>query len=116
MDVVGATWNLRLGLVAISFAAVTLLSSAVFTADRPGADLEPVGNADELVHILQGESSILWTSLSGTVSFYTVRGWPSSDGESELGGALVIEKPDDGLAGVIKPAEKPMSLSFEIDG
>ena len=91
-------------------------ATALFTASEPGSSLAPVGNADELVQILQGNRIILWTSLAGAVSSYTVQGWPSTDGDSELGGALMISKPDDALAGVINFGEKPMTLSFEVDG
>jgi hypothetical protein len=42
-------------------------------------------------------------------------GWPSSDGVNELGGALVIERPGDPLAGVINIGEKPASVEFTLD-
>ena len=108
--------NFSLVLAALLLAAATLGVTAVFTADAPGSNLAPVGNSDELIQILQGDRTTLWTSLSGPVSSFTVQGWPSTDGASELGGALMISKPDDELAGVIDFGEKPMVLSFEIDG
>ena len=108
--------NLPLGLAALLLVAASLSASAVFAADDPGSNLRPIGNADELVEILQDNGTILWNSLSGAVSSHTVQGWPSTDGESELGGALMIEKPDNAQAGVINFAEKPMTLSFEIGG
>ena len=111
-----AVRNFSLVLAAMLIAAATSGASAVFAADEPGSDLDPIGSADELVEILQGNRTILWTSLSGAVSWYTVRGWPSTDGDSELGGALMIERPDDALIGEIGFGEKPMTLSFEIDG
>ncbi len=107
--------NMSLVVVAFLLAAATLATSAVFTADQPEADLSPVGNSDELVRILQGNRTILWTSLAGSVSSYTVQGWPTFDGDSELGGALMIKRPENGLAGVIDFGEKPMSLSFQIN-
>ena len=103
-------------MVAFLLVVGALSTTAVFTADQPEANLSPVGNSDELVRILQGNRTILWTSLAGSVSSYTIQGWPTSDGDSELGGALMMERPEDGLTGVIDFGEKPMSLSFEIDG
>ena len=85
----------------------------MFQADRPGADLSPVGNAAEMVQILQGNRTVLWTSLSGAVTSYRVEGWASTVDGNELGGAVVIERPADGTAGVIELGEKPKSVSFE---
>ena len=107
--------SLSLVLATLLLAATTLGTSAVFAADEPDSDLDPLGNADKRVEIHQGTNTILWASLSGAVSSYTVLGWPSTEGDSELGGALMIEKPDDALAGIIDFGEKPMTLSFEID-
>ena len=108
--------NLYLLLATLLLGAAALGGSAMFAADAPGSDLVPVGNADELIEIVQGNNNIMWSPLSGAVSSYTVQGWPSTDGDSELGGALVIEKPTDGSAGVIDFGEKPMTLTFNIDG
>lgn len=108
--------NLALAVVMFLLAAATFAHTAVFTAAEPGADLAPTGQAEELVQILQGSQTVLWTSLSGNVTSYAVQGWPSRVGDSDLGGGLVIERPEDGSAGVIDFGEKPMSLSFELDG
>ena len=96
--------------------ALALGTSALFQASHPGADLAPVGGSQNLVQILQGNQNILWTSLSGSVTSYVVQGWPSKMGDTELGGALMMERPANGEAGVIDFGEKPMTLEFQIDG
>jgi hypothetical protein len=110
----------RLRLLVGPVLALLLLTAATFGPDprfqapHAGADLEPVNGAEEWIQLLQGRSSILWASMDGTVSSYTIVGWPSHDGDSELAGALVISRPIDGSAGVIDFAEKPMSLRFDL--
>lgn len=94
--------------------AASVTATAQFVAGHPGGDLEPVGTAAQYVSLIQGQEHILWTSTSGTVTSITVRGWPVSDGEVELGGAMSITRPDRGDAGVIDFGERPMSASFEI--
>jgi hypothetical protein len=109
------TRNLSVVLAAIVLAAAAA-TSVSFLAEHPGADLSPLKGAGDVIDILQGSETILWTSLSGSVTSYRVTGWPSESDGNELGGALVIERPEDGLAGVISFGEKPMSLSFELNG
>lgn len=106
--------NLTLAAAALLLAAASFAGTAMFQADRPGADLSPVGNAAEMVQILQGNRTVLWTSLSGAVTSYRVEGWASTVDGNELGGAVVIERPADGTAGVIELGEKPKSVSFEL--
>ncbi len=96
--------------------AMASTSTVSFLAEHRGSNLSPRGGAEEVVDILQGGETILWSSLAGSVSSYSVTGWPSGAAASELGGALVIERPEDGLAGVIDFGEKPMALTFELDG
>jgi hypothetical protein len=48
------------------------------------------------------------------VSLYRAEGWPTSVGGSDLGGAVMIERPVDRTAGVIEFGEKPRSVSFEL--
>ena len=103
-------------LAAILLTAASFAGGAFFEAPAPGADLEPVNGAEQVIQLLQGQRSLLWTSLGGTVEAYTVIGWPSRQGDSELGGALMIQRPEDGTAGVIAFGEKPMTLHFELDG
>jgi hypothetical protein len=107
----------NLALVGATFllAAASLATTALFQADRPGSDLTPVHGAEELIQILQGNRTVLWTALSGSVASYRVEGWPVTIEGNNLGGALVIERPADGSAGIIGFGEKPMSISFEID-
>lgn len=107
--------NLTLSLAALLLAAGSLATTAVFQAPGPGSDLSPVGSANQVIEILQGNQSIIWTSLSGTVVAYRVEGWPVSIGENELAGAVVMERPEDGSAGVIGFGEKPMTVSFDTD-
>jgi len=105
--------------VSLALAALVVAASATgasFLATRPGADLAPTGGAEEIVDILQGGGTILWTSLAGSVGSIRVLGWPTRAGGDELGGALVIERPEDGFAGIIDFGEKPMSLDFQLDG
>jgi hypothetical protein len=89
--------------------------TARFTAEQPGLDLQPIGTAEQLISLVQGQHSILWVSTTGTVSDITVRGWPVDDGEVELGGGLTITRPDGGEAGVIEFDEKPMTVAFDIE-
>ena len=81
-----------------------------------GQDLRPVGESGSVVQILQGNRTILWTSLSGSVGMYRVEGWPTTVDGNDLGGAVVMERPADGAAGVIAFGEKPKAVSFEISG
>lgn len=115
MQRVTAVRNPSLVLI-VAAVALALSVSALFQAPRQGADLAPVGRSSELIQILQGNRNILWTSLSGNVTSYVVQGWPSTSGDNELGGALVMERPANGDAGVIDFGEKPMTLRFEIEG
>jgi hypothetical protein len=100
-------------------ALMTLIAAggavAVFTAGGPGESMSPVGGADQLIRLTQSASSVLWTSMAGNVSMVETLGWPSSDGTHELGGALVIEAPENPTAGTVNIGEKPMSLSFRLD-
>ena len=108
-------------LAGLGLAAVLTLTAAggaavaVFVAGGPGENLSPQGNAAHLVNITQVSNSILWSSLAGNVEFVETRGWPSSDGIHDLGGALVIERPKNPLAGTINIGEKPMSVQLEFD-
>lgn len=101
---------------AVLLTAASLGATAFFAADRPGSDLRPVSGAEDMVQILQGNRNILWTALSGSVGLYRVEGWPVSIDGNDLGGALVIERPADGSAGVIEFGEKPKSIVFDIEG
>jgi hypothetical protein len=105
-----------LGLAALLTLGAALSSTALYAADSPGSDLEPVGGAEMIVDLIQGQEAILWSSVTGTVNQYQVLGWPTTDGENELGGALVIERPTDGTVGVIDIGEKPMSIEFDVSG
>lgn len=102
--------------VAILSLATGFATTARYIADSPGADLRPVDGAERVVQILQGQQHILWTSLTGSVTSITVRGWPITDGDVELGGALTIIQLDRGDAGVIDAGEKPMSVGFDVSG
>ncbi len=116
MQSMPAARSTLLAIVAVA-AALAVTATAAFSAPRPGADLRPIGSAADLVQLVQGNESVLWTSLSGTVTGYTVQGWPSRKGGNELGGALMMERLEPGAdAGVVTLGEKPMSLSFEVDG
>lgn len=96
--------------------AASLGTTALFSAESPGSDLRPVDGAEEAVQILQGNRTVLWTALTGSVGMYRVEGWPVTVNGNDLGGALVIERPTDGSAGVIEFGEKPKSIVFDLDG
>lgn len=105
-----------LGMAAILTIAATFSATATFQSSEPGLGLEPVGGAESLISLIQGQEHILWSALTGTVTSYQIVGWPSRSGDVELGGALMIERPDDGSTGVIEFGEKPMSLEFALNG
>ena len=113
MQRVPAVRNTSLALAVVA-TALALSAGALFQAPSPGADLAPTGGAEKVIRILQGNQNVLWTSLSGNVTSYVVQGWPSTSGSNELGGALMMERPSEGEAGVIQFGEKPMTLRFEI--
>jgi hypothetical protein len=95
--------------------AASVGGSALYRADSPGTDLRPVDGAESVVQVLQGNRTVLWTALSGSVSMYRVEGWPTTIGEHDLGGAVMMERLADGTAGVIEFGEKPQSVRFEIE-
>jgi len=105
-----------LGLAAILTLTAAGGAVAVFAAGGPGESLSPTGGADRLIDLTQVSNSVLWISLAGNVSMLETRGWPSSDGIHDLGGALVIEKPTNPLAGTVNIGEKPMSIEFSFQG
>ncbi len=102
-------WTL---LVVLLLTAASSSTLAVFQSARPGADLTPVGDAAGFVHILQGSQNVLWTSMLGPISTVEVTGWPVSDDDTDLGGALVIENVDGAVSGVVDFGEKPKTLVF----
>ena len=114
--VMGFRSRIFLGLAAVVMIAAAISSSAVFESTSPGRNLDPVGGADEAINLLQSNGALLWTSLSGPVTQVRVEGWPVSDGDVELGGALVIERPEDPYAGAMNLGEPPMTASFEVGG
>jgi hypothetical protein len=101
-------------------AALTLTAAggavAVYAAGGPGESMSPIGGADQLVRLTQSNSAVLWTSVAGNITTIKTLGWPSSDGTHDLGGALVIEAPENPTAGAINIGEKPQSVTFEIAG
>jgi len=105
-----------LGLAAALITAAAFSASAVFEAGAPGSNLNPIDGAELVIDLIQGQEHLLWSSLSGNVASLEVVGWPTSDGTHELGGALMIERPEDGLVGVVDFGEKPMSAEFSVSG
>ncbi len=109
--------HLGLGLAALLITAAAYpATAAVFSANAPGEDLVPIDGAEFIIDLVQGQQHLLWSTISGSVATIEVIGWPTSDGTHDLGGALVIEQPDDGLAGVIDFGEKPMEARFNLSG
>ena len=105
-----------LGLAAV----MTLLADggavAVFAAGGPGENLRPSGGSDLVIDLTQVDNTVLWTSLVGNVTAVQTVGWPSSDGVHDLGGALTIDAPANPTAGTVNIGEKPMIVTFELDG
>lgn len=109
------TRTVGLGLAALIIIAATFPVTATFKSSAPGLGLEPVGGAENLIQLIQGREHIVWSALTGTVTSYEAVGWPSSSGDVELGGALVIERPVDQSTGIIDFGERPMSLEFHLN-
>lgn len=105
-----------LGLAGILVTAAALAATARYEASAPGSDLKPVGGAGELVSLVQDHQLILWKAIESTVASHEVIGWPASDGVHELGGAMVVTRPDNGAAGSINTSEPPRSVEFTLHG
>ncbi len=105
-----------LGLAAAILIAAAGTSFASFEAASTGSDLKPLNGAETVIDLIQGRETILWSSLTGTVTNIRTVGWPSSDATHELGGALMLEHPEDGTVGIVDFGEKPMSMAFEVNG
>lgn len=105
-----------LGVAAALTIAATFSATATFESSAPGLGLEPVGGAERLISLIQGQQHLAWSALAGSVTSLRVAGWPSSSGDVELGGGVMIERPSDGEAGIIAFGEKPMSLEFQLNG
>lgn len=104
------------GLAVALLIAATTTTVATFSASSPGADLNPMRGAEIVIDLIQGQETVLWSSLTGTVTSVHTVGWPSGDDTHELGGAVMLERPENGLIGVVDLGEKPMSMTFEVDG
>ena len=100
------------GLAALMTLTAAGGSAAMFAAGGPGEHLTPLNGAELLVSITQTQESILWSSLAGNVSTVEVVGWPSTDGIHDLGGALMLDRPDNPLAGAIRVGEPPATAQF----
>lgn len=104
-----------LGLAAALLIAAAGNSVATFQAATPGSDLRPIGGAEAVIDLIQGNKTILWSSLTGNVTNIRTVGWPIDDGTHQLGGALTLVRPTDGEVGIVNFGEKPMSMTFNID-
>jgi hypothetical protein len=100
--------------LAVTMALTAGGAVAVFAAGGPGENLSPGVGAELLVDLTQVNDAILWSSLTGPVITVETRSWPSHGGDSDLGGALMIERPANALAGTIDIGEKPMSVQFTL--
>ena len=116
MQTVTKTRLAGLATAAILTIAAAFSATATFESPAPGLGLEPVGGAETLISLIQGQEHILWSALTGTVTSYRIAGWPSSNDDVELGGAVMIHRPAEGAAGVIDFGEQPKSLEFELSG
>ena len=104
-----------LGLAAVILIAAAGTSFVSFQAASPGLDLKPVRGAEAIIDLIQGNEAILWSSLTGNVANIRTVGWPSDDGTHELGGALMLERPENGKVGIISFGEKPKSMTFDVN-
>ena len=104
-----------LGLAATTLVAATTAATVQLQAASPGSELELVGGSGSLIEVVQGQETVLWTALAGTVSNITTLGRPTSDGTHELGGALMIEQPANSQVGVVDFGERPMSMRFDLN-
>lgn len=107
---------LGIGLAGLVTVAAAFSTSALFQAPAPGSTLQPVNGAELVIDLIQGQEAVLWSTLSGNVTSFTALGWPSRVDGHYLGGALMIEKPENGVAGVIAFGERPMSVEFDLSG
>lgn len=101
-------------LIATTIAAASA-ATAVFTAPAPGTPLTPTGDAAQLVGLAQGQRSFVFVAKSGDVETVTVQGWPSSDGEHDLGGAMLVQTVFH-HTGSINFGEMPMTVEFALSG
>jgi hypothetical protein len=104
-----------LGLAAIMTLTAAGGAVAVFAAGGPGENLISKGDSALLVDLTQVSNSILWSSMAGNISLVETTGWATSDGTHDLGGALVIERPANPLAGTVNIGEKSSSVRFTFD-
>ena len=104
-----------LGLAAVVLIAAAGSSLASFQATSPGSNLKAVGGAELVIDLIQGQETILWSTLTGPVTNIRTVGWPTNDGTDELGGALMLERPADGTVGIVDFGEKPMSMTFGVN-
>ena len=104
--------HLGVVLAAAVLIAAAGTSFANFQATSPGTDLKPLNGAEAVIDLIQGQETILWSALSGTITNVKTVGWPSSDGTHELEGALMLEVPANQLVGIVDFWEKPMSMTF----
>jgi hypothetical protein len=102
-------------ITAFILGAIALGSTVTFQATGPGQPLQPLSGAAEVIRLVQGEQSILWSALEGTVDTYRVQGWPVGSGDVQLGGAVMIERVS-GDAGIVSFGERPMTLEFGLAG
>ena len=107
---------LGLGLAGLLTIGAASSVSALFQAPSPGSNVQPVDGAELVIDLIQGHETLLWSALSGNVTSFTVLGWPSQVDGHDLGGALMIENPENAKAGVIAFGEKPMSVEFDVSG
>ena len=105
----------RIVMAALIVGAMALGSAVTFHAVGPGQALQPLGGAADVIRLVQGEQSILWSVVDGVVETYRVQGWPAGSGDVELGGAVMIERVS-GDAGIIAFGERPMTLEFQMAG
>lgn len=110
--------SLPRALIAVVLIAITTASagSVSWSSPAPGEPLQPAdASAADAIHLLQEGDTVVWTSQRGTVSVVTTLGWPSTAGDDELGGAMVVEA-FYRTTGTLTVGEPPKSVSFQFEG
>lgn len=101
-------------LVAVAALATSSTSVVTWTAPSPGEDLRPVGSASDQVLVTQNGPRILWVSEVEPVATVMTLGWETTDGDTELAGAMTIETVYR-TTGSLSIGEPPKTVSFSLE-
>lgn len=102
-----------LALVALMVGGSALV--AVYEAPEPGAALEPVGSAAEIVTLDQDATSVRFETFDALVDQVAIQGWPTQVAGNELGGALMVVAVG-ARTGSVEFGEMPRTVEFRLSG